>query len=216
MPNWVTTKIRTEPQVIKSFTSADDGRIDFAMAIPFIGEFHWNTVSLRAEEMAKIVVGVPVNDHPVIASMQRSSRSVAKLSDLNDEDFEQFIKMLRNYRKCGFLHQIDFARASWGTKRNACESSVSEDGNEAQFDTAWSCPKPVLATVSKRFPGVEIHVTYADEDIGSNCGTYLLKDGVVVSSDIAPSWSEQSDEEKKRWTAFANEVKGWEPEPEED
>lgn len=135
MPNWVTTKIRTEPEAIKAITNKDDGRIDFSLAMPFPGEFPWDGISLRAEEMAEIVIGVPVNDHPLIASLQRSSRSEAKLSDLCDEDFEQFVQMLRNHRKCGFLHQMDFARASWGTKWNACENSVSEDGTEASFDS---------------------------------------------------------------------------------
>jgi len=212
MPNWVTTKIRTTPEVISAMTNKDDGRIDFAIAMPFPGEFPWDGISIKAEEMAEVVAGIPVNGHPLIASLQRSSRAEAKLSDLEDEEFDQFIQMLRNHRKCGFLHQMDFARASWGTKWNACESSVSEDGTEASFDTAWSCPKPVLAALSKRFPDAELHITYADEDIGSNCGTYVLMGGAVVSSDIAPSWANQSDEEKKRWTAFANEVKGWEPE----
>lgn len=214
MPNWVTTKIRTAPEVIKSITNKDDGRIDFRLAMPFPGEFRWDFISSAAEEMAEIVAGVPLHENPLIASLESSNRAKAKLSGLRDEDFEQFVQMLRNHCQCGFLHQMDFARASWGTKWNACESSVSEDQTEASFDTAWSCPKPVLATLSQRFPDAEIHVTYADEDIGSNCGTYVLKGGEVVSSDIAPSWRDQSDEEKKRWTAFAYDVKGWEPEEE--
>lgn len=212
MPNWVTTKIRTAPEVIKSITNKDDGRVDFELVMPFPGEFSWDFVSSAAEEMAEIVAGVPLHENPLIASLERSNRARAKLSALRDEDFEQFVQMLRNHRKCGFLHQMDFGREVWGTKWNACQSSVSEGDTEASFDTAWSCPKPVLAALSKRFPDAEIHVTYADEDIGSNCGTYVLKAGAVVSSDIAPSWNDQSEEDKKRWTAFANSVTGREPE----
>ncbi|WP_313624117.1 hypothetical protein [Achromobacter sp.] len=208
MPNWVTNKICTSPEVIKAMVNAE-GHVDFSLAAPFPGEFPWDTISLRAEEMAEIVAGVPLHQNPLIASLEASNRSRAKLSDLHDEDFEQFIQMLRNHRKCGFLNQMDFARATWGTKWNACDSSVSEDQSEASFDTAWSCPKPVFQAVSQRFPDAEIRVTYADEDLGSNCGTYTLRAGAVVQSDIAPPWRDMTEQEQQRWTRFAREVKGW-------
>lgn len=216
MPNWVTNKIRTSPEVIQAMTNKDDGRIDFSLTMPFPGDFPWDSVSLKAEEMAEIVAGVPVNGNPLVASLQLSSRAEANLSDLRDEDFEQFIQMLRNHRKCGYLHSMDFARAAWGTKWNACDSAVSEDQTEASFDTAWSCPKPVLQAVSQRFPNTEIHVTYADEDLGSNCGTYTLRAGEVVQSDIAPAWRDMTEEEQQRWTRFAREVKGWAADEEDE
>lgn len=209
MPNWITNKIRTKPEVIKAMVNAE-GHVDFALLSPFPGEFPWNFVSSAAEQLAQIVAGVPVSDHPAIAALERSNRSRASLADLGrDEDFEQFVQMLRNHRKCGFLHSMDFARATWGTKWNACESKVDEPAGLASFDTAWSCPMGALAALSKRFPESRIHVTYADEDIGSNCGTYTLHAGRVVQSDIAPYWSEMTDQEKQHWTRFAREVKGW-------
>jgi hypothetical protein len=39
----------------------------------------------------------------------------------------------------------------------------------------------VLVKVSERFPDEAITVTYADEDIGSNCGTFTLKAGQMVA-----------------------------------
>lgn len=209
MPNWVTTKIRATPEVIRAITSKDDGNIDFGLVTPFPGEFPWDFISSSAEEMAEIVAGIPLDKNPLIAYLERSNRARAKLSNLQDEDFEQFVQMLRNHRKCGFLHQMDFGRAKWGTKWNACDSSVSEDETEASFDTAWSCPKPVLAALSERFPDTEIHVSYADEDLGSNCGMYTLRAGEVVQSDIAPAWCDMAEQAQQRWTRFAREVKGW-------
>lgn len=209
MPNWVTNKISTSPEVIKAIVNAE-GRVDFSLAAPFPGEFSWDSVSTAAEQLAEIVAGVPVSDHPWIATLQRSNRSRASLADLSrDEDFEQFVQMLRNHRKCGFLHSMDFARATWGTKWNAFKSTVDESGGLASFDTAWSCPTGALAALSRRFPVADIRVTYVDEDVGSNCGTFTLRAGEVVQSDIAPSWSDMTEEERKRWTRFAREVKGW-------
>ena len=53
---------------------------------------------------------------------------------------------------------------------------------------------------------------FADEDTGSNCGKFTLKAGKMIESDIAPSWKNQTEEEKKKWIAFACEVKGYENE----
>jgi hypothetical protein len=104
----------------------------------------------------------------------------------------------------------------WGTKWNACEQSASPDEGKAQFETAWSCPEGVLIELSKRFPEDRIEVTFADEDIGSNCGTFTLKAGVVASRDIAPAWRDMSDEQKAKWKSFACEVTGRDPKDYED
>lgn len=74
----------------------------------------------------------------------------------------------------------------------------------------------MLTELSKRFPDDTITITYADEDIGSNCGTFSLKGGEVIEQDIAPAWRDMSDEDKQKWKAFAYQVKGWTPEPDEE
>ena len=153
----------------------------------------------------------PLNSNALIASLEGANRKNVDISKLNDESFEQFIGMLRNYRKCGYLHAMEFAREVWGTKWNACEPHHDIELGTAEFDTAWSCPQPIFKTLSKRFPSEEIHVTFADEDIGSNCGTFVLKDGIVIQSDIAPSWRDMTKEMKDKWRAFACEVKGRNP-----
>ncbi len=59
-------------------------------------------------------------------------------------------------------------------------------------------------------------VNYADEDLGSNCGTFTLKAGQIVKQDIAPNWRDMTDEEKARWNAFACEVTGRSLAPDEE
>jgi hypothetical protein len=207
MPNWVTNKIRSTPEVIKAIVNAE-GRVDFNLIAPFPGQWTYDGVFRDAEEMAEIVIGRPVHEHPLIAHLQHESREKANVAQLSDESFEQFIQMLRNHRTCGHLHNMDFARAVWGTKWNACESKVDTEAGTAEFQTAWSCPKPLLMAWSKRFPRDVIYVRYADEDIGSNCGLFQLENGLVLEDDIAPRWDSMSEQLRKHWMVFARDVTG--------
>ncbi|WP_332729262.1 hypothetical protein [Pseudomonas sp. ESBL2] len=214
MPNWVTNKVKAPQEVIQAMLN-EEGRIDFGKIIKFEGEFPWNGVMGDAETAAESVLRLPLNDHPLIGGMQRESRSRVDLSKLSDESFEQFVQMLRNHRKTGFMHSMDFARSAWGTKWNACEPNV--DGPEsASFETAWSFPEPIFLKLSQMFPEVAIELAYADEDIGSNCGTVIFKGGEAISRDESAGWNDMSEADQQKWQAFAYEVKGWEPEPDED
>ena len=187
----------------------DKGWIDFEKITPFPGpRDDFDGVYMDAEEAAEIVCGIPVNSHPLIAELKNHNRANFDIKKLDETSFKQFVGFLENYRACGYLHSKDFNRKKWGRKWNAYESTFDSEAGTASFDTAWSCPGPVLTELSKNFPSDEIVVAYADEDIGSNCGTFTLKAGEITRSDIAPSWSKQSDEDKAKWKAFACEVKG--------
>lgn len=207
MPNWVINKIETEPEVIRAMVDAD-GRVDFALIKPFEGEFPWDSISVEAETLAEAALCRPLHENGLIAHLESHARARANAARLSDDNFEQFVQMLRNYRRCGFLHQLDFARTSWGSKWNACESLASVEAGTASFKTAWSCPTSVLAELSKRFPNFDLAITYADEDTGSNCGTFTLRGGEVVQSNIAPDWSGMSEADRARWTHFALDVWG--------
>lgn len=214
MPNWVTNKVKAPQEVIHALLN-EEGLIDFGMILKFEGEFPWNGVFGDAETAAEAVLRLPVSDHPLVGGMQRESRSRFDLSKLSDESFEQFVQMLRNHRKTGFMHSMDFARSAWGTKWNACDQSVEEPGL-AKFDTAWSFPEPVFLKLSQMFPEATIELAYADEDIGSNCGTVTFKGGEAASRDESAGWNSMSEADQEKWTNFAYEVKGWERDSEED
>lgn len=215
MPNWITNKIAAPEHVIRAMLNAD-GRIDFNTCAPFEGPNDCDGILCDAEEAAEIVCGIPMNSHPLIASLQAGNRAAFDIKKLDEEGFRQFVGMVENYRACGYLHSMDFARKVWGTKWNACEPEAFPDEGRCQFETAWSCPDGVLKKLSERFPDDEIAVTYADEDIGSNCGTFTLKAGQVVKEDIAPAWSDMTEEQKAKWKSFAYEVKGRDPKDYED
>lgn len=216
MPNWVTNKITAPSEVITAMLNAD-GKVDFNTMAPFPGPNNdWDGIMMDAEEAAEILCGIPMSSHPLIASLEAGNRARFDIKKLSDESFKQFVGMVENFRACGYLHGMDFARKVWGTKWNACEPTADPEAGTASFNTAWACPEGVLVKLSERFPEAEIKVTFADEDVGSNCGTFTLKDGQPIESDIAPSWSEMTDEQKAKWKAFAYQVKGWAPEDYED
>lgn len=217
MPNWVTNKVQAPSHVIRAMLNAE-GRIDFETAAPFPGPFgeDWDGIFLDAVEAAEILCGGPVNAHPLMVALEAESRRRFDIKKLSDESFDQFVGMVRNWRACGYLHGMDFARKVWGTKWNAGRGQADPDAGMCEFETASTCPLGVLLKVSERFPDDAITVTYADEEIGSNCGTFTLKGGQIVSLDIAPSWSDMDDAAKAHWKAFAHKVKGSEPEAEDE
>lgn len=82
--------------------------------------------------------------------------------------------ILANYQKYGVADWYDWCCNNWGTKWDACDASVCRnDPNAAtiSFQTAWAFPTPVIQKLSEMFPELKIEGKYADEDIGSNCGT---------------------------------------------
>lgn len=214
MPNWVTNEVKAPAHVIAAMVN-EAGHIDFNKLLPFKGSFPWYGVMCDAETLAQKVLGAPLDEHPLIGALQADSRQRCTVIALSDEGFEQFIQMLRNLRDTGFLHQMDFARKAWGTKWNACDQSLPEPG-VARFDTAWSFPEPVILHLSKLFPEETIYVRYADEDIGNNCGRLTFRAGEITEQDCAGEWRAMSAADKDKWQNFAYDVKGWQPEPDDD
>jgi hypothetical protein len=93
--------------------------------------------------------------------------------------------------KCGFDNWYDWSIANWGTKWNAYESNAIGD-DTIIFQTAWSTPYDAMVTMSVVFDDVTIHVSYADEDFGSNVGEYTLVNGLVVSQNTPKSQSKEA------------------------
>lgn len=194
MPNWVTNVLKSTPRVIRAITN-DNGEVDFDLITRFPGKHVLSMINFDAECAVERTMITPTYD----------------ATELSSSSYEQYTKMLENYHQCGYLHQMDFARRVWGTKWNAFDSHVNIGDGTATFDTAWNNPEKVLILLSEQFPNDLIHVEYADEDIGNNCGTYILRGGAIVTSNIAQYYMDQSDDQREYWTKFACEIKGWDP-----
>ena len=63
-------------------------------------------------------------------------------------------------------------------------SVIGENDALIEFDTAWSAPIPVYDAIMKKFPGIQMHVDYADEDIGYNCGSWINGELIVPSDPV--------------------------------
>lgn len=102
-----------------------------------------------------------------------SSRTYEEWADIGD-------RYILNKELYGAETWYDWCVEHWGTKWNACDASW-RNYDCVEFDTAWSMPEPVYRCMAKLFPDVHFEVEFADEDIGSNCGTVTYEgDDIVV------------------------------------
>lgn len=113
--------------------------------------------------------------------------------------------MIQNKKKYGYQDWYGWRNANWGTKWDAMERSIeqtSENEISICFQTAWSAPKPIYETLSVQYPKLQFEIQFADEDLGSNCGTFKAENGIL--SFEAPGNEEESFD-------FACEVWGLDP-----
>ena len=85
---------------------------------------------------------------------------------------------INNVLEYGYDTWYDWSCAKWGTKWNCCEVYYIDDNN-IEFETAWSCPYEIFKEISRKY-NTRVEVDYADEDIGSNCGTLIFENGEEI------------------------------------
>lgn len=164
MPNHVTNILKASEEVLTALVNGE--KVDFRNVLPWnlpneIGSFY-----SMAEWLAEEELGLK----PEFMSSTESSQEIVAQKNL----------MVENYKQTGYFHEIDFARKEWGTKWNAYDSNIQKD--RLIFQTAWSAPIKVIIALSKQFPNEEITLTYADEDIGNNCGRIIFNGGELMSN----------------------------------
>jgi hypothetical protein len=186
MPNWVTNRVSfkgSEKRINKLLeaikSDEEEEHIDFNKLIPMPVVLH-DTTSDRASEIAKNVAKIlekePLNE---ILEDRLEDVIINALPPtwLPEKELIERIKQhIAAYKECGYTDWYQWSCDQWGTKWNASDSSLI--GEQLSFKTAWSTPQPVMGQLSKMFPDVEIKVEYADEDVGSNCGSYAFLKGV--------------------------------------
>lgn len=127
----------------------------------------------------------------------------------NAYEVEMPVKQKRERIKRGYKRRGTHIRAYQKRlfKKRLARHAFSGAELVIRFETAWSCPEPIFHEMAKNFPHLEFLIRYADEDMGSNCGSIHMLNGKFNSVDIAPSWSQQSEEERLKWIKFAFEVR---------
>ena len=109
-----------------------------------------------------------------------------------------------NIQEYGSADWYDWRCKHWGTKWNACCSVLGRESvcavdfldsketvlTTVSFETAWSAPFEVLDALSKMHPELKILLEYADEDLGSNCGVVLYKNGEAIDGFLPETYKE--------------------------
>ena len=214
MPNHITNIIEIVDlggvnlkDVRKAFLN-DKNHVDFSVIHPVpecLKDFEPHS---GITTLAEALIQTPINAHPLIAALERSNREtcIEKIHDISDGDWLQVKRAISNHQQCGYMYWYEWNNANWGTKWNAYsqpDEGHPEGAATYQFETAWSHPFGLIETISKNLPSVTFNISYADEDLGSNVGTYTIKNGVTSLEDIAPSYRDMTDEQKKHFTALA-------------
>lgn len=80
---------------------------------------------------------------------------------------------------CGENEWYNWRIKNWGTKWNAYEQKKKE--KEFNFWTAWSMPHEIYLALSLQYPNLTFEVTFADENIGYNCGKVVYQNGKPIA-----------------------------------
>jgi hypothetical protein len=117
-------------------------------------------------------------------------------------DFEQIAPMPDELLQKGGIDAYEWALVNWGTKWNADFDGVFPAiaaGEEAElprarqpiiepdsafyaFETAWSPPVPVIATLAKRYPGLEIELVWGEPG-AAVAGRLRWREGELISDE---------------------------------
>ena len=175
MPNWVRNKVSLDGgkavlTKLRNFMKTENSEFDFKKLIPMPESL--NVSSGSDEIIAKDCALARRKGETTCPEFEKpwaNSRSFDEWADFGEI-------YLQNVERYGASTWYDWHCEHWGTKWNACDPWWSDDNTEIVFDTAWSMPEPIFAELSRRYPGIKIHLDFADEDLGNNCGTWDLPD----------------------------------------
>lgn len=159
----------------------EDGKsepLDFKKIIPMPPELMITSGSytdygmiIRHPEMA----GSP---HVFCSTLAEATERLKKASpEEKEKAMREGEQAFQNLKKYGSKDWYNWSIANWGTKWGAYGFQQVADDKEIIFDTAWATPYPVIMKLSEMFPDAEFSVTYADENLGQNCGRYTLQNG---------------------------------------
>lgn len=206
MPNYVKHKVtfagnkKYITEMLESIRTDTDGsirHIDFNKIIPMPESL--NITSGSETDIGVVILRyIEYNDSELLNERLSYSwttqKDIKTLDDLvsyyrNNKNYEKVISLGRlaidNIDKYGHQDWYGWACENWGTKWNSGSTSMRETflniHEVLEFETAWSTPMPVMLKLSENFPGITFKVQYADEDIGSNCGEYILLNGKEIS-----------------------------------
>lgn len=188
MPNHVTNRLEinadreTVQSVMNSLRGENDDDntpcyIDFNNIIPMPKELLIEASSCGEFGMQYIIAmqRKPFNS-------QDESRAIQWMESQTEKVRKDALQLgaayLKNLGTYGYATWYEWSIATWGTKWNAYNQEFDEP-NVLWFDTAWSGVPQLIQKLSEKFPDVEFDYAYADEDLGSNVGRGIVRNGEI-------------------------------------
>jgi len=119
--------------------------------------------------------------------------------DINKNIFELGKKYYFNVKNYGTPTWYEWSINNWGTKWNAYDCDILDEEDMVNsnhticFQTAWSSVPDIIRKLSELFSEIEFEYSYADEDLGNNCGELNFKSGEYTHSCI-PDFGKESQE----------------------
>lgn len=240
MPNWVLNEltIKGNNEIIAAclnFCKSDESTFDFNQIIPMPKELNFTKTpidkraikyyltTLSDEEVTNvrnILQRVPDILFGTLDKAIQAANYPAFSTKYGNEDKKEWISLaktlINNCDKYGFPTWYEWSCYNWGAKWNASEIRICDIHGETIvfFDTAWSCAYPVVKRLSEKFPDLSFTISYADEDIGNNCGEYTFVNGVEQPGGFHYDYHELKDNPtlEEKAIRFACDVWSWDPE----
>lgn len=188
MPNHVTNRleINADRETVQSVMNFLKGEND-ADNTPCYIDFN-NIIPMPKELLIEASSNGELGMQYIIAMQRKPNNSQEELRTIQwvenqDEKVRKKVLQLgaaylNNQEKYGYTTWYEWSIATWGTKWNAYNQEFDEP-NVLWFDTAWSGVPQLIQKLSEKFPDVEFHYAYADEDLGSNVGRGIIRNGEI-------------------------------------
>lgn len=211
MPNHITNVIKildlgrhSEAEVRKALLD-EKGFVDFNAIKPFPESLKGLEPDCDTADRAKCALGLMSFDGPqFFKNLSMSNAITAITTPVKPEKHEMLLRCIKAGMECGYVYWYDWNSDNWGTKWNAYGQSEHPAGTrEFRFQTAWSHPEDLMVSLSKLIPDAQLQISYADEDMGSNCGEYTIKGGEIELSDIAPAFRDMTKGQQTKYLKFA-------------
>lgn len=205
MPNHVTNMITFsgDPEAIRKILdeikNEEDGpgSIDFNKIIPMPPELNIESGSRTTEGLKAYSAFAEIyalgQDPDKIDLLHipedREKYFLEQRKDIDPKTWKLGKAAFRNLQRFGSATWYAWCTKHWGTKWNAYDCRC--DGEKLSFLTAWSAPRPVLRELSRLYPEIGITHSWADEDIGHNCGRYQYLAG-HITEEFLPAFGRES------------------------
>lgn len=170
---------------ISGFTKGEEGvemPIDFDKIAPLPSELEGTTSPPRIisqKEYDKQEARIAAGD------LEEHEKQFGVSRGITQEMHDEYI------RKYGYADWYGWRNNTWGTKWNAYDQELRDNG-DIKFETAWSTPYKLMVILSEKYPEATFKVRFSDEDFGHNVGEYTLQAGEVINENIPKGGSEDA------------------------